>query len=108
MNINGIITRTFFNVVAHAYTLSIVDGQPVVQMVSSDYYTTVNPKNMTEAKRALKAFGHKGFNNDSITVEIVEEEVRAMSLEDFYYQSDKVERGANGRVKSEEEEEANN
>ena len=74
------------------------DGMPMMEVVNSEEYVTVNPNDLTQAKRACK-LADKKVLPDTVRVNVLREEVRAMSLEQFYCDSDMVERQANGRVK---------
>ena len=100
MEIKGQITRTFYRVHATGFKISGInaDGMPVMDVVDSEEYVTVNPNDLTQAKRACK-LADKKVLPDTVRVNVLREEVRAMSLEQFYRDSDMVERQANGRVK---------
>ena len=99
--INGIITRTFYTCQATAFAVSGVDADtrmPIMEPVSSETYVTVNANDMALAKRMVKAANKKAIP-DTVSVEIVREETRAMDLDMFFTMSAPVERAANGRIK---------
>jgi len=101
MEIKGTITRTFFTCVAFGYVVDGVDPDtrmPKMAMVESEKYICVNKNDMALAKRMVKK-ANKRVIPDTVDVNVIYEEVRAMSLDMFYDMSEEVERGANGRIK---------
>lgn len=99
--VKGIITRTFYTCIATAYAVSGVDPDtrmPIMESVESDTYVTVNANDMALAKRVVKAANKKAIP-DTVSVEVIHEETRAMDLDLFYTMSEVVERAANGRIK---------
>ena len=98
--VKGIITRTFYTCIASAFAVSGVDADtrmPIMESVESEAYITVNANDMALAKRMVKSANKKAIP-DTVSVEIVHEETRAMDLDMFYTMSEVVERAANGRI----------
>ncbi len=98
--INGNITRTFYAVVAFGYKFDGLnaDGTPNMVKVESDSYTTVNPNNKSEAKKAVKSVD-KAVILDTVDTRVVGDVVISMPLDDFYRMGTAVTRAANGRIK---------
>lgn len=96
--IKGNITRTFFTVRAKGFRIDRMDGiTPIMSEVSCEFITT-NPKDTREPYRLLKEIDKKVIK-ETISVEVVSEDVYGMSLQDFYNLAEPVERAANGRIK---------
>lgn len=86
----GNITRTFYDVYATAYVVTgVKDGVPIMEEVVSDVYVTVNPNNTTEAYRNVKAV-NKSAIKETVSTIVLGEQLRTMSLSDFYFNSDVV------------------
>lgn len=95
---SGNITRTV--VTARAYAWSVVgsdeEGKPIMERVGNVEFLSTKPT-VTEAHRALRANGVK-CGKQFVGFDVVYEEVRAISFDDFLAHSVPVTRRPNGAI----------
>ena len=97
---NGNITRTFFKCAAGAYRVTGVDaeGKPTMEQVASGAFWAGKENDTATAWKILKGISKDAIKS-TITIEVLETVCIAQSLEEFFENGRRVERGANGRVK---------
>ena len=94
-------TRSTYTCKARAMYITGFNAEtnmPTFDSVETEEFIAGKSNDTTLAYRLLKKLNKKVIK-ETVSITVVKEEVRSQSLEEFYNNSETVERAANGRVK---------